>query len=279
MSPPPIDTTWISVGKLTGGLRCRRRLALEFDRTRTPAKTADATFRLHQAVMSALAESHLVVQALVDESSGAWPAPDVLIETLAQRVPPPELGLEEIDRFRNVLTAYGETFADSTARFVAAPMNGPYRRPSQRRSWGISGAVDLRFTRDDGQLEIRKWSLGTRPVATDDPVPIADILRFFLIGGAGVFAQLYIPNDPLAPGAVLRERTVTDSDISAARQTARRAIDEAEDLVTSSEANGSTIDEVSLTSSGWWCNQCTYVRNCPAIPQQSSQSLLGAYPE
>jgi hypothetical protein len=143
----------------------------------------------------------------------------------------------------------------------------------------MSGAIDLRFIRDDGLVEIRKISIGARPPASDTPVPIAEVLRFSLIGAQGVLAQLFVPQDPAAIGSVLRERMVTDVDIDAARAKVRAAVDQAEDRVASSEANGTTIDGVELTKVGWWCNQCAYLRNCPAIPQQSVNTLIGAYPQ
>lgn len=244
----------------------------ELDPTSTPAKGADAPFRLHKAITTALADTH----RLVEELSDSLPNAELFHRTIEAHQPPPELGLEEISRFHRAINAYADQWAESTARFVLPPPSGPYRRPSSRGTWGISGSIDLRFTRDDGLAEIRKVSLGSPP--TDPDARLGDIIRFSLIGAPGLLSLLYVSPDAQSAGIHLREHHITDDDINEARLRVRKTVDSALDVVEASSAAGTVVDEGSFTEPGWWCNQCAYVRNCPAVAQQSINDLIALYP-
>lgn len=280
----PNDVVWLSVSKISEGLRCRRRLVHELNPNKTPARSSDGVFRLHRAITNAISESHRIVQEL----SKTLPNAELLTTTLEERLPPIELGREEVGRFRAALVAYADSWADGDAEFIPAP-DAPYRRPSIRRTWGVSGTIDLRFRRNDGTIEIRKVAVGGRPSDKSADVAIADVLRFSLLGAPGVLAQLYVPQDVGTPGGVLTERSVTDNDIAAARVRVRDAVDAAQDLLEQvgdglsvgglSGEGLSALDSLELTTPGWWCNQCPYVRGCPALPQQSSGELIGSYPD
>ncbi len=247
-------------------------MSREVDDTKTPAKGANAPFRLHKAIMAALSDTH----RLVEELSESLPNTELFHRTIEEQVAPPELGIEEISRFHRALNAYADQWAESTARFVLPPIQGPYRRPSARGTWGISGGIDLRFTRDDGLAEIRKITLGSPP---PDPSPrIGDIIRFSLIGAPGILSLLYVSPDAGSSGVHLREQHITDDHISEARSRVRSVVDAAFDVVEASAAAGTTIDESHLAEAGWWCNQCAYVRHCPAIAQPSMSDLIAGYP-
>ena len=267
------ETVWLSVSKISDGVKCRRRLAHELNPDRTPARSANAPFRLYRAITDAISEAHLIVQEL----SQALPAAELLITALLERRPPVELGHEELARFNAAVAAYADSFSDSEARYVEAP-TGPYRRPSARRTWGVSGAIDLRFRRPDGTTEIRKIVLGGTAPHPSTPVPLPDILRFSLIGENGFLVHLHVPTDESSPGAIICERTVSEEMITESRSLVREAIDAAVDLVDGSGSDeGAPIDDPRNASPGWWCNQCTYVRGCPAVPQQTTSAIIESY--
>ncbi len=268
------EIVWLSVSKISDGVKCRRRLAHELNPDRTAARSANAPFRLHRAITDAISEAHLVVQAL----SQTLPAAELLIATLHDRRPPVELGLEEVARFKLAISAYAESFCDNDARYVEAP-TAPFRRQSARRTWGITGSIDLRFRRSDGTTEIRRIALGGKAPHQTTPVSLPDILRFSLIGEPGHLVHLHVPADETLPGAIICERTVSNEMINVQRASVRELVDVACDLVESSSVDGGTsIDDANNAQPGWWCNQCAYVRGCPAVPQQTVADIIGRYP-
>jgi hypothetical protein len=253
----------LSVGQAATAWSCQRHAARLLDPEQTRPRTADGTFRLSNAISVAIVDAHRQCEDGGYSDHG-------LLTALEACSAPPELGHEEAARFVTAMDAYADAFgSDEAARAVClhAKSEKPLEVPLGDCGAVLTGRVSLVFSNEPsnaqtGSITIRSLTVGPLGGASDER---ADALRLAALGATdGSVVRLTVT--PTGSTA-LSARSFTHDEIRAAwRDTG--------DMVDAALAAG----EAAVASAGWWCTNCAFVRQCPAVSNERFIDLVDAYP-
>ena len=240
----------LTAGQVSRAAPCSRHLAQLLDPDRSRGGGTDPSFRLWRAVHDAL---HLAHRAVVD-------AGGPLVVHLP-RVAPPELGVEEQRVFTQTIEHYDEAFGDDEA-LLDARSGDTLSRPSACGRYHLSAQANLIFRRLSSPLEIRRVKLRARPSYELRKQP----------GDVALAALLRPPNESsdvvatvhtlwVSGEASVTTQAISSHDVDELRSTLHQRVDAA-------------YADLEQTAPGWWCGTCPFVLRCPAIPQDSPETLL-----
>lgn len=213
--------------------------------------STEPSLRLWKSVHDALHDSHRLAR---DNGS-------VVGEHLAKVTPPPELGTEESLAFRAVIEHYVEAFGDDDA-VLDSRCGEVISRPSSCGRYQLTAMANLMFRRPSAAIEIRRVKLTPRPSGSDR-LNVSDVALAALLRSPSETSDVVATVHTLwtAGSATVTSTLIGSRDIEEFRSSLRSRVDQA----------FATPDE---PTPGWWCGTCPFILRCPAIPQDSPETVF-----
>ena len=239
----------LTAGQLSRATACSRHLAHLLDPDR-PRGGTDPSFRLWRAVHDSLQFSH---RAAVDAGGS--------LAAHLPRLAPSELGVEEQWVFTQAIDHYEEAFGDDDA-LLDARSGETLSRPSTCGRYHLSAQANLIFRRPASPLEIRRVKLRTRP-PYEIRIPPGDVALAALLRPPNESSDVVATVHTLWVGgeASVTTQAISSLDVYELRSTLHQRVDAA-------------YADPEQTAPGWWCGTCPFLLRCPAIPQDSPETLL-----
>lgn len=180
---------------------------------------------------------------------------------LVDVVQPPELSVEESFLFRAAVEHYDEAFGEVEAD-LDRRCGDVISRPSSCGRYQLTAMANLLFRRPGSPIEIRRVKITSRPVDTGRVNP-ADVALAALLRSPRETSDVVAVVHTLwaAGSASVSVTAITSHDVEAFRSTLRERIDRA-------------FSSPEEPTPGWWCGGCPFLLRCPAIPQDSPETLL-----
>jgi hypothetical protein len=243
-------------------MMCGRVATCALDPDQPASRSTDGAFRLGNALSAAITDAH---RAGVEFG-------ELAADQLLSGSPPPELGDEEAGRFRLACDIYVEAFDDLATKQLHANLLDP-RRTLEIGSYGVAltGAVSLAFSADPdsphgSSVDLRSVVFGSLSAPNDHT---RDLLRLAVLGARdGIATRLAI--DPVTKEYRMHEHACSGSAIRDTVAKVGNALDAAYELV-AEHRSGAAVPS-------WLCTTCSYVRDCPAIPDVRFADVIERYP-
>jgi hypothetical protein len=243
----------ISASAVDRAVACPRQLAQMLDPERASRGGSDPSLRLWKAVHELLHQAH----RLADENRN-------IVSTHLFTDPPAELSVEEGALFTRAIEHYDEAFGQDGSALDPRCGDTISRRSNCGR-YQLTAMGNLLFRKPESPIEIRRVKLRARP-SKELTAPSADIAMAALLRPANETSDVVAVVNTLwvCGDALVTTTSITAKDVADFRTRLRVSVDAA--LATPEAA-----------VAGWWCGSCAFMLRCPAIPQESPESMLSGF--